>query len=693
MVYGTIGTTTVTTDATINQADITVVDANANIAYADGIINVSGLGAGSYVLKVITTADDNYNSVTGTANITVTKTTSSVVINTIETVVYPNDVNVTFTVNNKTSVVINITNKETGAIITSYVVGNDNVVISALAAGSYNITIANADNINITGSNSTAEFTVEKAPSSVEFLNIITFVVGNNGTTTITVTGATVNETNITVNSTDAIIKLNDNVITVSNLSAGNYILNVTTTPDANHTSVTANVTITVYAELVDPEFAINVTAARADENVTVNVTAVETFTGDVVVKIGDANYTVSVVDGVGSKEITLAAGDYNAILNFTANNVFKAAYTNKTFTVKPALVDPNLAVAAEDVYIGSDVVVVITTNATFSGNVSVKVGDTIKNATIVNGVGNVSFAGLAVNTYNVTVTFAQTDLFLASEKNTTVNVKKLDPKLNVTVEAVYVGSNVTVVVSTHPDFSGNVTVNVNNTDYNVTVNKGSGNLTVSNLTVGQYNVTAKFAETDNFTASEANATAVVKVMPVDPNLSISVASVYYGKPATVVITTTPAFSGAVNVKIGTSNYVVNVVNGAGSIAVGSLAAGTHTAVASIAASDNFTASEKATTFTVKSVISIVLKTVKVKKSAKKLTLQATLKINKKAVKGKKITFKFNGKKYTAKTNKKGVAKVTIKKAVLKKLKVGKKITYTAKYSTKTVKKTGKVRK
>ena len=91
--------------------------------------------------------------------------------------------------------------------------------------------------------------------------------------------------------------------------------------------------------------------------------------------------------------------------------------------------------------------------------------------------------------------------------------------------------------------------------------------------------------------------------------------------------------------------------------------------------------------------ISLTLKNAAVKKSAKKLTLQATLKINKKAVKGKKITFNFNGKKYTAKTNKKGIAKVTIKKAALKKLKVGKKITYTAKYSTKTVKKTVKVKK
>lgn len=78
--------------------------------------------------------------------------------------------------------------------------------------------------------------------------------------------------------------------------------------------------------------------------------------------------------------------------------------------------------------------------------------------------------------------------------------------------------------------------------------------------------------------------------------------------------------------------------------------------------------------------IKLTLKTVKVKKSARKLVLSAKLKQSGKALKGKKLTFTFKGKKYKAKTNKKGVAKVTVKKKVLKKLKVGNNITYKVSY-------------
>lgn len=194
----------------------------------------------------------------------------------------------------------------------------------------------------------------------------------------------------------------------------------------------------------------------------------------------------------------------------------------------------------------------------------------------------------------------------------------------------------------------------------------------------------------------------------IDPALTITVANIEEGNAATVVITTNSTFTGEVTVQVANTEYKVNVTKGQGSTQITGLKANTYTATALFKSDGIFTDATKAATFTVtakpaapstpaapaKKVIKLTLKKVKVKKSAKKLVLKATLKINGKAPKkGTKIKFTFKGKKYIGKTNKKGVAKVIIKKKVLKKLKVGKKVKYTAKYSTKTVKRTAKVKR
>ena len=99
-------------------------------------------------------------------------------------------------------------------------------------------------------------------------------------------------------------------------------------------------------------------------------------------------------------------------------------------------------------------------------------------------------------------------------------------------------------------------------------------------------------------------------------------------------------------------------------------------------------------TYTNKVTVKQVLKAKKVtvKKTAKKFTLKATLKINGKKVKGKKITFKFNGKTYKVKTNKKGIAQKTFKKNVIKKLKKGKTYSVKVTYLKDTIKTTVKVK-
>ena len=88
-------------------------------------------------------------------------------------------------------------------------------------------------------------------------------------------------------------------------------------------------------AKPVDSALAISVANVTYGDAAIVTVTTNETFSGNVLVQIGDSNYTVAVTDGKGNIPISgLAAGDYVVKAFFKATEIFDADEKNTTFTV-----------------------------------------------------------------------------------------------------------------------------------------------------------------------------------------------------------------------------------------------------------------------------------------------------------------------------------------------------------------------
>ncbi|WP_407409068.1 Ig-like domain-containing protein [Methanobrevibacter sp.] len=327
-----------------------------------------------------------------------------------------------------------------------------------------------------------------------------------------------------------------------------------------------------------------------------------------------------------------------------------------------------------------------------FDGNVKVYVNKKLLSTNaVLGGINNIPVSGLNPQSNNVSVVLTDS-AGNSFETNKEVYVPKIEPQVDIVSPVVSTVPTFTIVMP--DDATGRILVILNN--YSTVEDAENGNITVTipGLEDGVYNSTILYEGDSKYSSFIKNVIITIRTVELkNPQLKISVPSNYLGQKSVITVTTNSAFTGIVKVKIKSTTYSVSVVNGKGTKSISGLKVGTYSAVATFAANSVFKSDTKSVSFKVNENVKLTLGAVTVKKSAKKLVIKASLKINGKIAKSKTIKFKFNNKIYKAKTNKKGVASITIKSSILNKLKVGKNIKYSATYSKKTVQKTVKVKK
>uniref|UniRef100_UPI0039761C5A Ig-like domain-containing protein n=1 Tax=Methanobrevibacter sp. TaxID=66852 RepID=UPI0039761C5A len=222
----TEGATSIT--AKIDDKSISVVD--------NFTIQISDLDAGNYTLAVTTIPDETHLSVTKTVTITVNKASVKIVASDLE-----------LNLDDKSKVAYALEPEEaTGRIYfesdnpeVANVASDGN--ITALSAGTANITITFDGNKNYEKSNKTIKITVNKINSTIN-INDQTLDYGKTLNLTVDTTGTT----GITAKINDKDAKVNGYTIEIPALDAGSYTLTVTTIADDNHNPVTKTAKITV---------------------------------------------------------------------------------------------------------------------------------------------------------------------------------------------------------------------------------------------------------------------------------------------------------------------------------------------------------------------------------------------------------------------------------------------------------------
>lgn len=217
-------------------------------------------------------------------------------------------------------------------------------------------------------------------------------------------------------------------------------------------------------------------------------------------------------------------------------------------------------------------------------------------------------------------------------------------------------------------------------------MNKGYAEINIDTLAPGEHKLTVRYNGTD-YDVSE-----VESILYVAPKISLTYRFRQW-QDKYISVEVPKSCRGYVIFNIDGRNHKVQIKNGIARYSLKNLKTGEHDIYVSYYGSNGVNDLHNWRVVTVyKPIIKLTLQKVKVKKSAKRLVIKATLKINGKVARGKYLKFKFNKKTYNVKTNKRGIAKLVIKKSALKKLKIGK-VRYQVSFNKKTVKRAVKVRK
>ena len=462
-----------------------------------------------------------------------------------------------------------------------------------LAYGTYDVSASySGDNHYVAAENSTV-FKVDKVLANLNIhVEDITF--GENGLVIITLP-SDIDGSIVTVNVNGKVYP-----VTVENgfaklplreLNAGDYTISAVFAGNDKYLPGVSNALLTV--SKADPALNVLISDVGYDGvfNINVALTGVDAIglNGNVIVTVNNKDYSVNIVNGKGTAVgVKLAAGTYDFTAAWAGNDNYNAVGDSGKFSV--AKVDSIIDVAVSDIKVGEDAVISVKLLSDATGSVTVTVNGKDYTETVVNGVANVKVTDLKAGTYDVAVKYSGDNNYNAAVATSSFTVSKVDSTMDVTVNDIVFGGDLTVDVVLPGDATGEVVITVNGVDYHVAIENGKATGTIGGLVAGDYTVTVKYAGDDKYTAVEiAKGVNVAKAQPV---LGVVIADVDYGKGFVIEATLTGVngapLSGNVIVTVAGKEYTVKVTDGKGIATGDKLAAGTYGFAAVWAGDDNY---------------------------------------------------------------------------------------------------------
>lgn len=312
-------------------------------------------------------------------------------------------------------------------------------------------------------------------------------------------------------------------------------------------------------------------------------------LTGNVIVTINNKNYSVVVINGKGNVSADkLPVGLYNFSATWAGNDNYNGTDISGGFKVNK--IDPALVVDVKDIKVGENATISVNLDSDATGNVTITLDNQNYTVAINEGQAIKVIGGLKVGDYNVAVKYGGDNNYNAVNVNATFTVSIMVPTMDVIVNNITFGQNLTVDVILPKEASGNVTITIDNKDYISVVKNGKASQVISNLSSDNYTLLVKYGGNKEY--ASVNSTKNINVAKASPKLEVAIKNVDYGENLIIEVILNGAnndkLTGMVDVMINNKNYTVGVVNGRG-IAIGDkLPAGVYNFSAAWSGNDNY---------------------------------------------------------------------------------------------------------
>lgn len=339
-------------------------------------------------------------------------------------------------------------------------------------------------------------------------------------------------------------------------LDAGQYIANVSSYYsnilfyDSNYNTITHNTTFEVYKADIDLVVVV-FDEVYPDE---IEVIVYASVDGDYKLTVANDVTRVTVKDNFAYfKHYPLEVNTYSAIVSFEGDNNYNSKSNMTTFTVYPFGTSFELEANPSVVSYGN--------TATVTHTLSEGAGGTIKyflnDGTFLGELDvteNLTLPVLDVGTYVVIGNYSGDHNFIPSKDTTNFKVNQAANNAIVTVTNVTYGNE--SLIEVNADVDGIYHVDVNGTIYNITVNNGIGNKSIS-LNSGVYYANVSFDSRNYNTTSNNTSFEVYKA---DTNLFVAAAYSVY--PEEILGMVYSDVDGEYNLTVGDYSKIINITAG-----------------------------------------------------------------------------------------------------------------------------------